>query len=282
MRAIFDDAGKPMKEVTPGLAARVIGLSQLPPVASRFKVVDSEKTAREFCETNLARPEAGTVSTPITLEEFYQRLQAEGAKDLNIILKADVAGSMEAIAESLQRLNTEELKVRILHSGIGPVGEADVLLAKTSGSIVLAFNVNIDPKARETVRQENVQVRQYRIIYDLLDDVRKSLSGLLEPELKEVVTGRVQIKQIFKLSSGQLAIGCSVLEGKVNRGGKARLMRGDKAVAEVIVASLRRFKENVREVTAGYECGLTLDGADEALPGDQLVIYRIEEITRSL
>ncbi len=281
VRAIFNDQGKAISEVGPGLAARVIGAVELPAVGAKFQVVSSEKEARELSEKSGIQVLTAPASQ-ITLEEFYQRLQDSAVKELNVILKADATGSVEAILESLAKMAGEEVKIKIIHSGVGPVLESDILLAKTSTGIVLGFNVGIEPAAKVAAHQEKIQVRFYKIIYDLLDDMRKALSGMLAPEIKETILGKALVKEVFNLSNGQIVAGCSIAEGKITRGNKARLYRGENLILESNVSSLRRFKENVREVLAGYECGITLGGAKEVQPGDIITAFQMEEVNRSL
>ena len=281
VRAIFNDQGKTISEVAPGLAARVIGAVELPAVGAKFQVVASEKEARELSEKSAVQVLTAPASQ-ITLEEFYQRLQDSTVKELNVILKADATGSVEAIVESLGKMAGEEVKIKIIHSGVGPVLESDVLLAKTSTGIVLGFNVGIEPAGKVAAHHEKIQVRFYKVIYDLLDDMRKALSGMLAPEIKETILGKALVKEVFNLSNGQIVAGCSVAEGKITRGNKARLYRGENLLLESNVSSLRRFKENVREVLAGYECGITLSGAKEVQPGDTITAFQMEEVGRSL
>ena len=283
VRAIYDDHGGYLSEVSPGLAARIIGVEELPAVGAKFRVVSSEKAAREIIEK-----EKSLVSTPsavpprITLEEFYLRLQTKETKELTIVLKADVAGSVEALTESLQKISIPEVNLNLIHAGVGTISESDVLLARSSGSIILGFNVSIDAEAKTALQREKVQVRFYQVIYDLLDDVRKALSGLLAPKMKETLSGKILVKQVFHLSNGHIIAGCSVLEGKVLRGSKARLSRGDKIVWESNISSLRRFKEDVREVAAGYECGVELEGAKDVEAGDIITAFQVEEVVRIL
>ncbi len=281
VKAIFDDQGRNLSELTPGLAARVVGATELPAVGARFIAMDSEKEAREVVEKSRSRQT--TKGTPsITLEEFYKKLQDSQVRELDIILKADAAGTLEAISESLKKLSGEEVKINIFYAAVGSVSESDILLAKASNAIILGFNVVLEPSAKTVAQNERVQVRLYRIIYDLIEDVKKALSGLLKPEIKEAILGKALVKQVFNLSSGQVVAGCSVMEGKVARGSKARLVRGETVIMESEIASLRRFKENVREVPAGYECGIILENFKDLQAGDIITTYKTEEVSRSL
>ena len=281
VRAIFNDQGKAISEVGPGLAARVIGAVELPSVGAKFQVVSSEKEARELSKKSELRVLTAPASQ-ITLEEFYQRLQDSTVRELNVILKADASGSVEAILESLEKMAGAEVKIKIIHSGVGPILESDILLARASAGIVLGFNVGIEPAAKTAAHQEKVQVRSYKVIYDLLDDMRKALSGMLAPEIKETILGKALVKEVFNLSNRQIVAGCSVAEGKIVRGNKARLYRGENLLLESNISSLRRFKENVREVLAGYECGISLGGAKDIQPGDIIAAFQMEEVNRSL
>lgn len=282
VRLLLDDGGKQVSELSPGLAGRVVGLDGVPAPGVAFRAVATEKEARSIASGRAAPANDRQPKAAITLEEFYQQLKSEEAENLNIVLRADVPGSLEAIMESLGKISSDEVRLKFIHTGIGNINESDILLARASDSIVVGFNVSQDAQAKAAAAREKVQVRIYRVIYELLDDVAKALSGLLAPELKEVVTGQATVKEVFVLSNGQVILGSQVGEGRITRGTRARLVRDGKTVAESVVFSLRRFKENVREVAAGYECGIGFQKVEGARSGDTIVAYTVEEVSRSV
>jgi translation initiation factor IF-2 len=212
----------------------------------------------------------------VTLDDLYSQIQAGQMKELNIIVKTDVQGSIEPIRTSLERLSNESVKVRIIHQGTGNVTESDVLLAQASKAIIIAFNVRAEPGARKVADMGNVDVRFYEVIYGLVDDVRNALTGMLEPKFVEVVDGRAEVRQLFKVGKGDFIAGSAVSDGKITRGDFARVIRGGKVVFDGKIDSLRRFKDDVREVTTGYECGIGIEGFKELQPGDVIEAYRKE------
>lgn len=282
IRLIVDDSGQPLDEIGPGRAGRLIGLGGIPSPGVTFEVVTSEKDARLRAAANATREKEESEARPaITLEQFYQQLQSNEVKSLNVILRADVPGSLEAITESVNRPVSEEVNLKIVHAGIGSVNESDVVLAKASKSIIIGFNVGSDPAARVAAARDDVQIKVYRVIYELLEDVEKALTGLLAPEIRETITGRATVREVFTLSNGQLVLGSLVNDGRIVRGSRVRQLRGGEKLVDGAVSSLRRFKENVREVNAGYECGIGVDKVTEAKTGDVLETYVLEEISRA-
>jgi len=278
VRAMFNDRGEPIEEAPPSTPALVMGLPQVPPAGVIFRVVKNEKEAKAIVEKRkeekVVPKEAPRV---ITLEDIYKQMRAGEAKELNIILKADAYGSLEPIVTSLEKLSSDELRVRILHQGTGNVSESDVMLAVASKAIVIGFNVDVDPAARKLAETEGIQIRLYNVIYHLLDDVEKALKGLLEPEEKEVILGHAEVRAIFRVAKGKVA-GVYVLDGKVVRGARARIFRNGELVYDGKVASLKRFTEDVKEVRQGFECGVGLENFGDFVEGDIIEIYEVEKV----
>jgi len=277
VRAMFNEHGKRIKKAPPSTPVAILGLPKVPNVGDIFEVVKDEKTARaiaaERAETKqevIQRPRA------LTLDEIYERFQAGVTKELNIILKADVQGSIEPIVSSLEKLGTDELKVRILHADTGNITESDIMLAVASQAIVIGFGVQMDPAARRMAESEGVDVRIYNVIYQLIEDVEKALKGLLEPEYKEKVIGHAEVRAIFRVSRLGKVAGCYVTDGMVTRNAKARITRNGEVVYDGAVASLRRFTEDVREVKAGFECGIGLQDFTDFVEGDIIEFYVME------
>ncbi|MBI5877814.1 MAG: translation initiation factor IF-2 [Chloroflexi bacterium] len=279
VRAMFDDHGARIAEALPSKPVLVLGLPTVPEAGSTFQVVSDERTARDLAgQRAVELQNAGELKTAkaLSLDDLYAQMQAGRMHELNLILKADVNGSLEPIRNSLERLSTDALHVRILHQGLGNVSESDVSLALASAAIVIAFNVEVDSAAKRVAAGEGVDVRQYSIIYKLIEDVDKALKGLLEPTFKEVISGRAEVRALFKVSK-KLVAGCFITEGKAVRSGQVRLMRGGKQIWDGRVAGLKRFTEDVREVLTNFECGIMLENYEEFKPGDLLVFYHKEK-----
>jgi translation initiation factor IF-2 len=218
----------------------------------------------------------------VSLDDLYQQIQTGEVKELKVVLKGDVQGSVEAMTEALRRLSTDDVRVNVLHGSVGGITESDVLLASASNAIIIGFNVRPEPKAASLAEREGVDIRLYTIIYEALNDVRDALEGLLEPTLQEKVLGRVEVRQTFMVSGiGQVA-GCFVTDGKILRGAKGRLLRDHVVVHDGRIASLKRFKEDAREVASGYECGMSLEGYQDVKVGDVIEAYEVEEVARRL
>jgi translation initiation factor IF-2 len=278
VRAMFGDRGKGLRKAEPSTPVKILGLSEVPQAGDTFEVVADEKTARGIVQARSKQKQAAMISAQraVTLDDLYSQIQAGQMKELNIIVKTDVQGSIEPIRTSLERLSNESVKVRIIHQGTGNVTESDVLLAQASKAIIIAFNVRAEPGARKVADMGNVDVRFYEVIYGLVDDVRNALTGMLEPKFVEVVDGRAEVRQLFKVGKGDFIAGSAVSDGKITRGDFARVIRGGKVVFDGKIDSLRRFKDDVREVTTGYECGIGIEGFKELQPGDVIEAYRKE------
>ena len=282
VRAMFNDRGKPVKRAEPSMPVEVLGLVSVPEAGDRFRVVRDERTARSLAQEEAARrAEAATqpAKAAVTLEELFGQIEAGQAKDLNIILKTDVQGSIDPLRASLERLSTEQVHVHLIHEGTGNVTESDILLAVASKAIVIGFNVRVEPGAARRAETEGVDVRLYNVIYEMVDDVQKALTGMLEPVYREVLEGRAEVRQLFRIGRNEFAAGCQVTDGKVTRGAAAKVIRGGEVVHEGRIASLRRFKDDVREVVAGYECGIGVEGFNAFAVGDIIEAYGKERVS---
>ncbi len=276
VKAMFNDAGKQVRKAPPATPVAVLGLRSVPQVGDSVTVATTERQARLLEEENLR--ESALVAKPVNLSNLFDQITTGQVKELPIVLKVDVQGSMEPIKTSLERLSTSEIKVNIVHAASGNVNENDVNLAIASKGIVLAFNTGIESNAQKLADTESIDIRPYRIIYELVDDVGKALKGLREPEFKEVIDGRAQVKEVFPGAKKTQIAGLYVTEGKIRRDSQVRVRRGDKVVADTTVLSLRRFKENVRDVATGYECGIGLNSFNSFQVADILEFYRKEKV----
>jgi translation initiation factor IF-2 len=213
---------------------------------------------------------------------LYKQLEEGTVKELNVVLKADVQGSEEAIRESLEQLSTEEVRVNLIHTGVGPVGENDVLLASASNAVVIGFNVRVDPQAKRTAEVEKIDIRTYQIIYELLDEVKAGMEGLLAPVIEETILGHIEVRQLFRLPKGGSIAGSYVKDGKVQRDSQARVFRGNEVIYTGKISSLKHIKDDVKEMSAGFECGITVDGFTDFQVGDVIEAFSIEEIARKI
>ncbi len=285
VRAMRNDLGRSVKEAGPSYAVEVSGLNQVPEPGERFLVVPDDKTARKFTEKKiLERKERELTGAHkhLSLEDLYQKISEGSFKELKIIIKADVQGSMEALASSLEKLSNDQCRVRVIHGGVGGVNDSDVMLAAASDAIILAFHVKADAKAEEFAQKEGVDMRFYNIIYEAVEDVRKALEGLLEPTYKEQIEGRLQVRKVFKISRIGTVGGGMVIKGKVMRTNLIRVIRNNVVIHDGKFSSLKRFKDDVRDVQQGYECGFSVDGFDDLREGDIIEAYRMEKIATKL
>ncbi|NLN15648.1 MAG: translation initiation factor IF-2 [Tissierellia bacterium] len=282
VRAMFDDGGKRIKKAGPSTPVQILGLSEVPDAGEILYAVEDEKTAREFAERRkeILREEQLKSTSKVSLDDLFERIKEGEIKDLNIIIKADVRGSIEALAQSIEKLETDEVKINIIHGGVGGISESDIMLASASNAIVIGFNVRPNLPAIEAAKREQVDVRTYRVIYEAIEDIQAAVKGMLEPTLVEEVLGRVEVRDTFKLPNNMVVAGIYVLNGKITRNAKVRLLRNDVVVYEGNVASLKRFKDDVREVAAGYEAGLGLENFNDVKVGDMIEAYIIKEIER--
>ena len=280
IRAMFDDSGSNVKAAPPSFPVVVLGLSAVPQAGDIFRVVSDEKTARALAAARAEEKESDE-EAPIrvlSLEDIYAQMQAGSVKEMNVILKADVQGALEPVVNSLEKLGTEDLKVRIIHEGIGNVNESDVSLAIASHAVVLAFNVQSEPAARTMAEAEGVEIRDYRVIYKLIEDIDKALQGLLEPVYEDVVIGRAEVRATFRASKLGRVAGVYVEEGAVRRDARVKVLRNGEEVHEGAIVSLKRFTDDVDEVTEGLECGVGVGNFSEFEEGDILEVYRRERV----
>ena len=282
VRAMSDHRGEPVAEAPPAMPVQVMGLSDVPKAGELFRVVESEREARALAEDELERQrvaEARPVKPRVaSLEEIFSQLQAGEVSEFNLILKADVQGSMEPIVSSLEKLSVDERKVRILHQGIGRITESDIMLASASDAIVIGFHVDVDEAASRAAAQEGVEIRLYNIIYKLIEDVDKALRGLLEPVYEKVVVGHAEVRAVFRIRRRGNVAGCYVTDGEVTRNSWVRVFRDGEELFDGQLDSLKRFQEDVAEVRSGFECGVGIAGFDEFVEGDVLEFYREERV----
>jgi len=282
VRAMFDDKGQRLDSAPPAMPVVVLGLNDVPNAGETFRVVEDEHEARTLAAAEASRRQIEALTQKpkmLTLDEFFAQAEAGQAKELNIILKADVQGSIEPIANSIEKLGSEKLQVRLLHTGTGNIRESDIMLAIASQAIVIGFSVQVDPAASRMAEAEGVDVRVYDIIYRLVDDIDKALKGLLEPTFHDVTVGRVQVKAVFPVPGKRQVAGGLVTDGTAARNASVRVRRGDRVLFEGSVSSLRRFKDDVREVTSGMECGVGIEGFNDFAVGDILEFYRKEQVS---
>ena len=283
VRSLIDPAGKKVKVAGPSDPVEIQGLSGVPAAGDVLVAVSDERKARQIATMRLDREKAkGKTTTRITLEGLQKQIQTGEVKELRLILKGDVQGSVEALAESLERLSTDEVKLKVIHSSVGMITESDVMLASASNAIVLGFNVKAEPKATAQAQANGVDIRSYNVIYEAINDLKAALAGMLAPEIRETALGKAQVRQIFVISKLGPICGSYVSEGKIVRGAKVRVRRGDEIFGQGTVGSLKRFKDEVRAVLAGLECGIGVDGVNGVQPGDVLEVFTSEEVARTL
>ena len=284
VRALQDDRGRTIETAGPATPVEVLGLQGTPLAGDVFVVVDTEARAREITEFRLHRQREQLALTAgrSTLEQMFSRIQAGEAKEVPVVIKADVQGSVEAISGSLRQLGTEEVKARILHAAVGGINESDITLARASGGMIIGFNVRANPQAREMARRDHVDIRYYSIIYNVVDDIKAAMSGMLAPTLREKFLGNAEIREVFNVTKTGKVAGCMVTEGMVKRGGKVRLLRDNVVIHEGTLKTLRRFKDEVREVKEGFECGMAFENYDNINKGDIIECFEMEEVAREL
>jgi translation initiation factor IF-2 len=286
VRALINDHADQVKEAGPSVPVEVLGFQDAPEAGDRLAVVESEGRAREITEYRARQRReknmAKTLAARGSLENMMTQLSASGQKIFPLVIKGDVQGSVEAIAQALTSLGTDEVAARLIHSGVGGVTESDVTLANTAGAAIIGFNVRANKQAREAAERDGIEIRYYNIIYNLVDDVKAAMSGLLSPERRETMLGNAEILEIFNISKVGKVAGCRVTDGVVQRGAEVRLIRDDVVIHEGKLSTLKRFKDEVREVPTGQECGMAFEKYEDMRPGDVIECYRVEEIARSL
>ncbi|MGW8312935.1 MAG: translation initiation factor IF-2 [Desulfuromonadales bacterium] len=284
VRSMSDDRGNPVQEAGPSFPVEVTGLSGVPEAGESFHAVEDEKIAKEVAQHRHQKMREAELakSSKISLEQLYARIQEGDVKELKVIVKADVQGSAEAISDTLTKLSTDACRLIMIHSGVGGITETDISLASASDAIVLGFNVRPAPKATQLAELEGVDIRLYNVIYDAVNDIKSAMEGLLAPTLKEEDLGRAEVREVFNVSKIGTIAGCYVVSGKILRSAHARLLRDDVVIWSGKLASLRRFKDDVREVSSNYECGIGLENYNDIKPGDVIEVYEIKEVKTSL
>ena len=277
VKALFDDLGKPLQSVLPGCPAEVLGFGSVPEAGDQLVVTTNEREGRSKAEENSKsrNPQSGQ-NRALTLEEVVNQTDTDEIKELNLVVKADVQGSVEAVRGALEKLVDEDVKVRILHTGSGAVTESDILLASASEAIVISFSIGSEPSAERLADRMGVEIRHYNIIYQLIDDVEKALHGMLDPVYTEVIVGRAEIREVFEGRRGTQIAGCRVIEGRMIRSGDVRVLRDGQNVEDGVINSLRHFREEVNEMNAGTECGIVIQGFNDFKEGDILEVHRQE------
>ncbi len=280
VRAMLDDKGNRITEAGPSVPVEITGLGEVPGAGSPFNAVADERLARELVEQRKAeeRAKANAPVQKVSLEDLFSQIQAGEVKDLNIIVKADVQGSAEAVKASLEKLSNEEVRVRVIHSGVGAISESDVMLAATSKAIIVGFNVRPDAAARDSAARSNVDMRMYRVIYDAIGEVEAAMKGMLAPKFREALIGHAEIRQTYKVSGVGTVAGCYVQDGKIQRSCQVRIVRDGIVIHEGMLASLQRFKDAVKEVASGYECGMSIEKFNDIKEGDIIECFVMEQI----
>ena len=282
IRAMFDDMGKKIKSAGPSIPVEVLGLSEVPAAGDRFVVVKDEKTARNMAEIrkDKIKTESHQASHRVSLEDLYSQIQEGKVKELSIIVKADVQGSVEAIRQSLEKLSTDDVKVRVIHGAVGAITETDITLAAASNALMIGFNVRPDSNAVSMAEKDGVDIKTYRIIYDAIEDVKSAMIGMLDPEYKEVVNGKAEVRMTYKISNVGTIAGCYVTDGKIVRNSEVRVIRDGIVIFESVLASLKRFKDDAKEVNKGYECGLSVERFNDLKEGDIIESFTMEAVKR--
>ncbi|MBQ8314175.1 MAG: translation initiation factor IF-2, partial [Lachnospiraceae bacterium] len=283
VRAMMDDKGRRVKEATPSTPVEILGLNEVPNAGEIVMACENEKEARNIAEAFIAQGKERLIAdtkAKLSLDGLFSQIQAGNVKELNLIVKADVQGSVEAVKQSLLKLSNEEVAIRIIHSGVGAVNESDVTLASASNAIIIGFNIRPDNQAKDMADREKVDIRLYRVIYNAIEDVEAAMKGMLDPVFVEKVIGHAEVRQVFKASGLGTIAGSYVLDGKIVRGCKARISREGEQIFEGELASLKRFKDDVKEVATGYECGLVCEKFNDLQEFDQIELYVMEEVPR--
>lgn len=282
VRTMMDDKGNPVKEAGPSIPVEITGLSEVPNAGDTFNVVEDEHMARELAEQrrNEQKNAGANSSKKVTLEDLFSQIKAGEMKNLNVIVKADVQGSVEAVKASLEKISNEEVQVRVIHAAVGAINDSDVMLADTSDAIIVGFNVRPDNAARESAARSKVDVRLYRVIYDCINEIEAAMKGMLAPKYEEVIIGHAEVRQTYKVSKIGTVEGCYVTDGKIMRNCQVRLLRDNIVIHEGELASLRRFKDDVKEVQDGYECGMQIDKFNDVKVGDVIECFVMQEIER--
>lgn len=281
---MMNHLGKRLKDAGPSVPVEIYGISGVPMAGDEFIVVGDEKTAKEIIEHRKdgVKTKELTKRGIVSLDDLFQKIKEGDVKELDLVLKTDVQGSLEALSESLLKLSVDEIKIRIIHAAPGAITESDVMLASASDAIIIGFNVRANPRVVDLAKREDVDIRYYEVIYNVLQDIRLAMTGLLEPVYKENVIGRADIKQIFHVPKIGTVAGCTVIDGRIERNARIRLLREEIVIFDGKISSLRRFKDDVKEVQSGYECGIGLENFQDVKPGDTIEAYEMEEVKAEL
>lgn len=282
VRAMVDDKGKRVKKAGPSTPVEILGLSEVPVPGDTFYVVENDKLARNIAEKNKEsiREKQLNQTQKFSLDDLFSKIKEGEIKEIDIIIKADVQGSIEALKQSLERLSNDEVRIKTIHSGVGAISESDVMLASASNAIIIGFNIRPDNNAQSLAEKEKVDIRLYRVIYNAIEDMQDAMKGMLEPEYKEEIVGRAEVRQTFKVPNVGTIAGCYVIDGKINRNNQVRIIRDGVVIHEGNILSLKRFKEDIREVASGYECGLGIEKYNDIKEGDIIEAFTMVEISR--
>ena len=282
IRIMTDDKGNRIKEAGPSVPVEIVGLSETPEGGELFYAVDDERAAREVVEARKQKIKEENIkaASAVSLDDLFSKISNGETKSLNIIVKADVQGSVEAVRQSLEKLSNDEVKVSVIHGAVGAVTESDVMLASASGAIIVGFNVRPDSGARVAAEAKNIDMRMYRVIYDAIDEIEAAMKGMLAPKFKEKVTGHAEVRQTFKVSSVGTIAGCYVTDGTVARNNSIRIVRDGIVIYEGQIESLKRFKDDAKEVAAGFECGMSVEKFNDIKEGDVFESFTMEEVER--
>ena len=282
VRVMRDDQGAILKEAGPSMPVEITGLTEVPAAGDLFDAVEDEKLARELADRRAAEQKEQQFSAykKVTLDNLFSQIAEGERKELAIIVKADVQGSAEAVKQSLEKISNDEVRVRVIHAGVGAINKSDVMLANAGNAIIIGFNVRPDAAARDSAARNNVDMRMYRVIYDCINEMEAAMKGMLAPKFREAVIGHVEVRQVYKVSGVGTIAGCYVQEGKIQRGCSVRVVRDGIVIHEGSLASLRRFKDDVKEVAESYECGLSVEKYNDIKEGDQIEAFVMEEVKR--
>ena len=281
VRVMTNDRGERITEAGPSVPVEIAGMSEVPSAGDVFNAVADERMARALAEERLTAQRSAAAAgsgKKVSLEDLFARIQEGDLKDFNIIVKADVQGSAEAVKTSLEKLSNEEVRVRVIHSGVGAINESDVMLASTSNAVIVGFNVRPDNAARDSAERSKVELRMYRVIYDCINDVEAAMKGMLAPKFREVIIGHAEVRQTFRVSKVGTVCGCYVQDGRIQRNCSVRVNRDNIVIFEGELASLRRFKDDVKEVAAGYECGMQVEKFNDIKEGDIIECFVTEQL----
>jgi translation initiation factor IF-2 len=283
VKSLIDDMGKPMKSAGPSTPVKILGFSGLPNAGDEFVVLESDRAAKALSAERQSESRMQKLATPqrATLENLFASLAEGQKKKLFVVIKGDVQGSLEALVTSLEQIQSKKIDLEIVHSAVGPISESDILLATASNAIVIGFNVKVENTAAQIAKRENIQIKLFSIIYELIDQVKEAMAGMLDPETREAVIGHAEVRKVFELSKGLVA-GCAVTDGRIARTARARVTRGRTPIYDGGFATLRRFQDDVKEVRSGLECGIKLGDFNDYEVGDIIECYTLEKIAQKL